>query len=132
MTRQKKNENKKREYNVFCVLGLIVSLLFGYLGFVLSTIGIFNANKNGEKGKGLAIVGIIVCVIRFVCFDLPNFYSSITPYTVWQTACANVDDNGNYEYVSDGLDEIEDGKIICTNYICEVSYGGIIYSHKCK
>ena len=59
----------KKKANLFCIIGFVLSLvslliaLYGLVaiaGLVLSIIGIVQANKNGERLKGLGIAGICV------------------------------------------------------------------------
>lgn len=74
--------------NVLCIIGFVVSLASilccgfpAVIGLILSIIGLVFAVKNGEKGKGLAIAGIIVSAILtlFVIFVIAsgNFHYSI-------------------------------------------------------
>lgn len=49
--------------NVLAVLGLIFAFFIPLIGIICSIIGLSQANKKGEKGKGLAIAGIIISVI---------------------------------------------------------------------
>ena len=65
------NSNPKGGYNSMCILGLVISgisLLLNFFGIVgiagtiVSVIGMMNCKKSNEKGKGLAIAGIIIGV----------------------------------------------------------------------
>ena len=56
----------EQKTNIFAVLGLIFSILGGWLGIVFSIIGLVQAPKFGGKGKGLAIAGLIISVIWVV------------------------------------------------------------------
>ena len=64
-----KAASEKKEINIFCLVGLIISGLSLFLNFwgltgtagvVLSSVGYFDCSKKGEQGKVLAIVGIIL------------------------------------------------------------------------
>lgn len=64
-----KTEPAKKKINVLCIVGFVlffVSLLLALYGtvaiagLVLSIIGLVQANKNGERLKGLGIAGICV------------------------------------------------------------------------
>lgn len=57
-----------QRYNVFCILGFVVSLisqlinlwgLIGIAGIVLSIVGLSGSQQKNEKGRGLAIAGIV-------------------------------------------------------------------------
>ena len=54
--------------NICALLGFIFSLVCcgGIPGLVLSIIGLVQIKKSGEKGKGLAIAGIVICGIGIV------------------------------------------------------------------
>jgi hypothetical protein len=49
--------------NVLSVIGLIFAFFVPLVGLICSIIGLAQAKKKGEKGKGLAIAGIIISVI---------------------------------------------------------------------
>jgi hypothetical protein len=49
--------------NGFAVAGLIVAFFAAPIGFILSIVGLVQAGKRGQKGKGMAVAGIIVSVI---------------------------------------------------------------------
>ncbi len=64
--------DNKNGYNTMCVVGFVMSLIsllinfwgiVGIIGTVLSIVGLMNCKKKNEKGKGLAIAGIIIGVI---------------------------------------------------------------------
>jgi hypothetical protein len=52
----KQNKNKT---NVWCILGFIFALIFP-LGIIFSIIGIYQIKESKERGKGLAMAGIII------------------------------------------------------------------------
>jgi len=49
--------------NALSVIGLIFAFFVPLVGLICSIIGLAQAKKKGEKGKGLAIAGIIISVI---------------------------------------------------------------------
>ena len=53
--------------NGLAIAGFVCSFFFQILGLVFSIIGLVQVNKSGDKGKGLAIAGIIIsAVIIFI------------------------------------------------------------------
>jgi len=70
--------SKDKKNNTFAVLGLIFGLLFYPLGLVFSIIALIQISKSGERGKGLAIAGIVVVpVIILIIFLLWVFINSM-------------------------------------------------------
>lgn len=53
-------------WNAMAIAGFITSFLFSIVGLILSIIGLNQINRTGEKGKGLAIAGIIISTISFI------------------------------------------------------------------
>jgi hypothetical protein len=52
--------------NVMAVLGLVFAFLFAPLGVVFSAIGLSQTKRRGEKGRGLALAGLIVAIAAVV------------------------------------------------------------------
>jgi hypothetical protein len=52
--------------NGLAVAGLILAIFMAPVGFILSIIGLVQAGKRGQKGKGLALTGIIVSLILMI------------------------------------------------------------------
>ena len=52
--------------NAFAVLGFIFAFIISLLGLIFSIVGIAKAKKLGGKGKGLAVAGLILSVIKMV------------------------------------------------------------------
>ena len=86
---QGEKNNEKRKVNVLSITGFVLSVVSLFItlfvavaiaGLVLSIIGLFQCNRNNERLKGLAIAGIIVCVVS-LCY---TFYA----FLVLQTALA--------------------------------------------
>jgi hypothetical protein len=49
--------------NILSIIGLVSAFFIPLVGLVLSIIGLVQINKRGEKGKGLAISGIVASVL---------------------------------------------------------------------
>jgi hypothetical protein len=49
--------------NGLSIAGLILAIFVAPLGFILSIIGLVMAGRRGQKGKGLAIAGIVISVL---------------------------------------------------------------------
>lgn len=49
--------------NVLSIIGLISAFFIPLVGLVLSIIGLVQINKSGEKGKGIAISGIVASIL---------------------------------------------------------------------
>jgi hypothetical protein len=52
--------------NGLAIAGLILAFVIAPIGFILSLIGLIQAKQRRQKGKGLAITGIIVSVLAIV------------------------------------------------------------------
>ena len=76
-------KNRQIEYNMpqypqypmptsgMCIAGFVCSLvLFGILGLVFSIIGIKECNEQGYNGKGLAIAGLVISIIKVISIVL--------------------------------------------------------------
>ena len=57
---------EKRELNIMCLIGFIASLFFSLAGFIISVIGLKQLEIYDERGKGLAIAGLIISSIKMV------------------------------------------------------------------
>lgn len=57
---------KKKRWNGFAVAGFFISFTNCFLGLVFSCIGIGSASQYEEKGKVLAILGIIISIINMI------------------------------------------------------------------
>lgn len=64
---QNNENNEPLRTNSMCLVGFILSFFFSFIGLIVSCVGLSQLKKNPyEKGKGLAIAGIIIGVIGFV------------------------------------------------------------------
>ena len=52
--------------NVMAILGLVFAFVFSPLGIVFSAIGLGQVRRRGEKGRGLALTGLILSVVFLV------------------------------------------------------------------
>mgnify|MGYP000172882995 FL=1 len=55
-----------QKYNGLAIAGFICSFLVSLLGLILSIVGLNQIKKQGGKGKGLAIAGIIISAAGMV------------------------------------------------------------------
>lgn len=60
--KNQKNSQETQKTNAMAIVGFIFAFLLPLIGLILSIIGLVQINKKGQKGKGLAIAGIIVSV----------------------------------------------------------------------
>jgi len=66
--------NNTKESNGFAIAGFVISLVsmilccgtISWLSLIFSIIGVVNANKENDKGKGLAIAGIIISALSIL------------------------------------------------------------------
>lgn len=56
----------KKRWNGFAVAGFVLSFFGGFFGLLFSIIGVCNATKYDDKGRGLAIAGIIISCINLI------------------------------------------------------------------
>jgi hypothetical protein len=52
--------------NGLSIAGLVLAFIIAPVGFILSIIGLVQAGKRGQKGKGLALAGIIVSLVLMI------------------------------------------------------------------
>ncbi|NEG54511.1 DUF4190 domain-containing protein [Bifidobacterium platyrrhinorum] len=57
---------REGKWNVCAILGIIFAFLFSLVGLILSIVGLNQIKRTHEKGRGLAIAGIIVSVVMMV------------------------------------------------------------------
>lgn len=66
-TSQNQNTNsspaKAQKVNTLSVIGLIMAFFIPIVGFICSIIGLNQTKKKNEKGRGLAIAGIVISVV---------------------------------------------------------------------
>ena len=63
------------KYNGLAIAGFVVSLasllinfagIVGLVGTILSAVGLTQVNSKGEKGKGMAIAGLVIGIISIL------------------------------------------------------------------
>lgn len=59
------HNERKEGTNGFAIAGFVCSLvLFGLLGLIFSIIGLSQIEKNGQDGKGFAIAGLVLGIVK--------------------------------------------------------------------
>jgi peptidyl-prolyl cis-trans isomerase B (cyclophilin B) len=57
----------EQKTNVLAIVSLVISILgFNVIAIILGAIGLSQIKKTGEKGRGLAIAGIIIGAVSLV------------------------------------------------------------------
>ena len=56
----------KKRWNGFAVAGFVMSFTNCLLGLIFSCIGISSSSKYDEKGKGLAIAGLVISILNMI------------------------------------------------------------------
>lgn len=52
--------------NGMAIAGLILAFLVAPIGLILSLVGLIQAGRQGQKGKGLAVIGIVVSLVLMI------------------------------------------------------------------
>jgi Co/Zn/Cd efflux system component len=53
-------------YNVLSIVGFVLAFVISIAGLVVSIIALTQINKTGEKGRGLALAGIIISALSVI------------------------------------------------------------------
>ncbi|MET4052960.1 hypothetical protein ABID81_002332 [Frigoribacterium sp. PvP054] len=53
-------------YNVLAIVGFILAFVFNIAGLVVSLIALSKIKKTGERGRGLAIAGVIISIVSII------------------------------------------------------------------
>ena len=53
-------------YDGMCIAGFVMSLIIPLFGLIFSIIGLVNVQRNGKRGRGFAIAGLIISVLSFL------------------------------------------------------------------
>jgi hypothetical protein len=77
--------------NGLAIAGLILAFLFAPIGFILSIVGLVQARKRGQRGRGLAIGGIVVSVLAMIVFGAMVAAGAIFVSTVGKNVATVVD-----------------------------------------
>ena len=112
-------ENKKT--NTLTIIGFILSFILGILGLIVSVIALLKIKKTGEKGKELAIAGIIIGVIMTI-INILSLITVIFNTLVWPGVKDELINNKdvliNSVYCSHAFDcTNKDNQMLC--YYCE-------------
>lgn len=135
MYNQSNMMGNNQKYNVLAIVGLIFSFFVAPVGLILSIIALVQIKKTKEKGKGLAIAGLIISILQLLIIILVFvfvfvIFANVANNLELSTACANVDRNGYYETY--GVEEGEDGYVICEDYECTYYSDGVKYTGSCS
>ena len=53
-------------YNVLAIVGFILAFVFNIAGLVVSLIALSKIKKTGERGRGLALAGVIISIVSII------------------------------------------------------------------
>lgn len=88
----------------FCSAGFLLSLFFtGFLGIILSIVGVIRTSKNGTRGKGVGIAGIIIGAVKMLILS-SILLTGIGKYL--KTAKTVSDTNPTMSYHSDVFETV--------------------------
>jgi hypothetical protein len=76
----------------------------------------------------ITVVAIAAVGLLFTLFVWPNIQANLAI----NTACANIDNNGNYVTADQGINENSDGYVKCTNFNCTANYNKRTFIDSCK
>ncbi len=88
---------KPQKTNTISVVGLISAFFLPLIGLICSTIGVFQTSKHQEKGKGLAIAGIIISILNGI-FQIVMAIIIIAAVIANQTLALDTYTNANPSY----------------------------------
>ena len=76
----------------------------------------------------ITVVAIAAVGLLFTLFVWPNIQANLAI----NTACANVDNNGNYVTTDQSITANSDGYVSCSNFNCQANYNNRTFSSSCK
>lgn len=77
----------------------------------------------------ITVVAIAAIAALFTIFIMPQIQANIA----MQTACSNIDANGNYDgQVTDDKSSGGGSAVSCSNFTCTATYNGRSYSKQCS
>lgn len=98
--------------DALCVAGMICAILLsGLLGFILSIVGLNRVKKSGAPGKGFAIAGIIISIIKAVVILVTTiifFLAGILVYIEEATYYNSKNKSSKYEQPRQAIELIID------------------------
>ena len=81
---------QQEETNVLAIIGLVLAFLMPPVGGVVSIIALNQIKKTGQKGKGIAIAGIIVGFFAIVAIIAILAISVILSTLIWPSVESNI------------------------------------------
>ena len=102
-------------WNGMAIAGFVCSFLFSIVGLVLSIIGYNQTKKTGEKGKELALAGIIISGLSIVMTIVMIVVFVAVGVSVAGVALDEIDATRN-SYACDPYDEVCDDIKVKTGY----------------
>lgn len=102
-------------WNGMAIAGFVCSFLFSIVGLVLSIIGYNQTKKTGEKGKELALAGIIISGLSIVMTIVMIIAFVVIGVSVAGVARDEIDATRN-SYACDPYDEVCDDIKVKTGY----------------
>lgn len=76
----------------------------------------------------ITVVAIAAVGLLFTLFVWPNIQANLAI----NTACANIDNNGNYETSDKNIANGTDGYVSCTAFECTAYYNGRTFKSSCR
>ena len=63
--KSKQKKEVKKKFNIFAIIGFVMSFLgwFSILGIAFSIVGIIESKRKNQRGRGLAIAGLVIGII---------------------------------------------------------------------
>lgn len=102
-------------WNGMAIAGFVCSFIFSIVGLVLSIIGYNQTKKTGEKGKELALAGIIISGLSIVMTIVMIIAFVLIGVSVAGVALDEIDATRN-SYACDPYDEVCDDIKVKTGY----------------
>lgn len=102
-------------WNGMAIAGFVCSFIFSIVGLVLSIIGYNQTKKTGEKGKELALAGIIISGLSIVMTIVMIIAFVVIGVSVAGVALDEIDATRN-SYACDPSDEVCDDIKVKTGY----------------
>ena len=102
-------------WNGMAIAGFVCSFIFSMVGLVLSIIGYNQTKKTGEKGKELALAGIIISGLSIVMTIVMIIAFVVIGVSVAGVALDEIDATRN-SYACDPYDEVCDDIKVKTGY----------------
>ncbi len=102
-------------WNGMAIAGFVCSFIFSIVGLVLSIIGYNQTKKTGEKGKELALAGIIISGLSIVMTIVMIIACVVIGVSVAGVALDEIDATRN-SYACDPYDEVCDDIKVKTGY----------------